>query len=125
MGCPLPQVKLRKKLLIAVVVALALLVGSIIFRIQAWNDDAFIGNPVSVLENHLRTRSHQLEWADPTGFQGHTGRQLKGNQRVMRFVKHQWLPGGGAYTLGYVVIESKPEGEIVVDIVSSFQIDGP
>lgn len=97
-------------------------------RFARWEEDRFKGKPLSELRESFQKQGRELSSVGETGFTGNTGHTLTQKQRLMRFVKgreYRWFTFGTANNVGYVVIETRLEGDIVVDIVRSIDIDSP
>ena len=101
-------------------------IGLYEYRVKGWEEQAFQGKPLAQLQANLASRKQTLEWCDVVGFSAITGKNLTGNQRVMRFLKgkpYPWFHLGSAQNAGYVVIEQSPNGEIVVEVIRTIYVD--
>lgn len=100
--------------------------GLYIYRFAKWDEDNFQGKPLSQLSQFLGQQNRELMLDTGSSFYARTGKELDSNQRLMRFEKgehYPWFPIGTANNIGYVVIQSGSEGDIVIDVVRSRMID--
>jgi len=91
--------------------------------LSRWPEEAYRGKPLEELQKDLGL---SLEWCGP--FEGPTGLILKPDQRVMRFDMGKPFPYfhvGTAQNAGYVVIQTSTNGDIVVEILRTCDIDSP
>ena len=96
------------------------------YSLAKWDEDAFKGRPLQELRQHLARRNKFLEPSDPVGFKGITGRPVGPNEKIMQFIKgrsYRWLPIGQAQNIGFVVIQETDDGEIVVDVLRTVEVD--
>ena len=100
--------------------------GHYMYMFAKWEEDAFVGKPVSELEQFLGRKNITLDNRMGDRYCYETGKTLKGNQRVMTFQKGQefaTIGYGVAVNLGLVVTEIGPKGEIVVEIIHIQEVD--
>jgi len=91
-----------------------------------WEEDGFKGKAFSELESALAKQGVFLRESDPIILYAFGRGKLKQNQRVMDFDKgkrFRWFYVGSAVKVGYVLVESEPGGERIVEIFHSLSVD--
>jgi hypothetical protein len=102
------------------------IVGTFILRVSRWDEDSFKGKSLTELERSLREQGIGLHPVDYRSVATFTDADLGPNQKIMRFLKgkeYRWFGIGTAVNMGYAVVEKRPHGEIVVDILRARSID--
>jgi hypothetical protein len=88
--------------------AALMLTGVVIgYSLTHWQEDKFVGRPVTALEDFLSKDNRYLEKVDPHTFYAVTQHRLSKNERGTRFRKGRQIRFGlgSAIRLGYVVVD--------------------
>jgi hypothetical protein len=129
--------KIKKYLILGVCgVLLVLCCGMVVFhetffglyicKLTNWEEDAFLNKSVLEVRQALEGKNQHLFASDSSSFYAHTHVRLESGQQVMFFVKgkaYPWFRIGSASNVGYVVVNSGPDGGKVVRIVRAVHVD--
>jgi hypothetical protein len=122
------QVGLVVLILIGVLVTLSFrtIIGVYNAKCGHWEEEAFTGRPLNMLNEKLLADNRSLTWCDPVFYSAIVGGDLAPNQRVMKFSKgrpYSWFGFGTVQNIGLVVIQVATNGESVVTIVRTVSVD--
>lgn len=102
------------------------LYGFYLYQFATWEEDAFIGKPLSELEDRLRQRGRRLDQPDINAFALRTDRPLRDNERVWRFVHgkgYSYFRIGTAHNLGYVLTTNSGSNFTIIGILRYMDVD--
>ena len=92
-----------------------------------WEEERYVGQPVSRLEANLKDRGRTLERASPDGLYATSQRVLLPNQKLYRFLKgfpyRSRLVVGSVQNVGYVITDTSELPEKIVEIVKAKYVD--
>jgi hypothetical protein len=100
--------------------------GYLAGKIGPWEEEKLVGKPVKELTTLLDAKERFWTWQDPDIVYGHTGKLLGPEQRVLVFTKgarYRWFHYGTAINIGLAVVETRQDGDAVVDIFRSVEVD--
>ena len=112
-------------ILVALIYYFPSLAGFYNIRFATWEEDAFKGKPLRDLQLFLQKKDIYIGGADPARV-FREGPELLPNQKIYSFTKgsdYRIFPLGTAVNVGYVIVEKRQEGEIVIDVRRGRSVD--
>ena len=89
-------------------------------KIAVWEEEAYIGKPLRDLQEMLRQRGARLIPVHESSVYPANHPGLSPNQKAFEFRKgkeYKWIIVGSAVNVGYVIVEERPGGAVVIEII--------